>query len=244
MKKRQDMKFVLLQYRKNVDVKKEELESFRKFSKLKKGQIQVINLFDRPVFPLEKLKNYDGVFFGGTSETSVFKKDQKLETSINAIHFLIKHKIPTFASCFGFQLAVVAFGGEVLHQQENFEMGTYPIYHVTPSTKDPLISCIDDPFYGVSVHKQKVVNLPKPFIGLARTKECWHVIKVKDAPFWGFQFHPEVDHKILSERLTKYAHLYTRDKDHLNEILSVIHPTDDANSLCKLFVDKLILNKL
>ena len=240
-KVRKNLRFLLLQYRTNADVKLEEAESFCRFAKIATKQLKVLNLFDRPTFPLNELLLYDGVFLGGTSETSVFKDSQLLKTSKNAVKFLIEKKHPTFASCFGFQIAIAAFDGEIIHQEEDFEMGTYKIFQQKEAKTDVLLSQIPNPFYGVSVHKQKVEKLPKQFLGLARTKDCWHVVKATDAPFWGFQFHPEVDHNVLSERLTRYCHLYTRDAAHLAEILSQVHPTDYANSLCELFVDKVVL---
>ena len=47
---RQDLKILLLQIRDDTNVRKEELESFAKYSQLDVSQIDVLNVFDTPKF--------------------------------------------------------------------------------------------------------------------------------------------------------------------------------------------------
>ena len=39
----------------------------------------------------------------------------------------IARDFPVFASCFGFQLAVLAMGGDIVRDERDFEMGSLPI---------------------------------------------------------------------------------------------------------------------
>ena len=45
---RKDLKILLLQIRDDANVRKEELESFAKYSELDVAQIDVLNVFDTP----------------------------------------------------------------------------------------------------------------------------------------------------------------------------------------------------
>ncbi len=60
-------------------------------------------------------------------------------------------------------------------------------------------------------------------------------------PFWGFQFHPEVDRQRLVERLKIYQSAYTDGAEHLNDVLSSAVETPDSNALVRKFVDRVLL---
>ena len=238
---RANLKFLLLQYRRDSGVKKEEKESFARFAEIKTGQIKVHNFFREKNFAMKEIKSYDAVFIGGSSDVSVFDDYDFLPPSQEIIRFLIENRVPTFASCFGFQLALRAFGAEIVQSKEDFEMGTYPIFRTEAGKEDPLLENLSDSFYGVSVHKQKVTELPRDFIGLGRTKDCWHIVKHRAAPFWAFQFHPEIDDRVLRQRLTLYQDQYTAGPEHLAKILENIKDTTVANKLCRIFIDKIVI---
>lgn len=241
MKKRNKIKLILLQYRDNKKVRQEEIQSFLKFCDIASNQIKVLNTFDTPNFKSNAFKGYDGVLIGGASETSVFSEDLCIKCGKELIVRAIEDKIPTFASCFGFQLAISAFNGEIITQEIGFEMGSVLISLEEKAKDDPLVYDLPDPFYGISVHKQKAIKAPKNFISLAKTDQCLHIIKSVGSPFWGFQFHPEVDANTLKQRLTLYKRSYTKNDEELRAVLSNIHDTFYANDLCKKFIDRILL---
>ncbi len=243
MKERKDLKVLLLQIRENQKVMQEELESFASYGQLELNQIQSHNVFTTPVFDKSILQHIDLLFVGGASEASVLEpiKYPFVDSIKKLMNDSLELNIPVFASCFGFQAAVLAFGGEILRDKENFEMGTYPISLTKEALTDPVYKNTSDGFYAVSVHQEKAIQLPANCELLAYTSECCHSFKVKEKPFWAFQFHPELDKKCLTQRLGIYRDKYTEDKDHFDQIIKSIRETTESNNLVSNFVDHFCL---
>lgn len=237
------LNLLLLQIRENETVRVEEHESFADYAGVDKSQITVLNVFDRPRFESDVIDGYDGLFIGGASEASVLEPEKYgfISSCVDLIHKVIDKKIPTFASCFGFQLAVIALGGEVIRDTENFEMGTLPISLTDLAKNDPIFTGTKSDFRAVSVHQEKTVELPDRCELLAYTENCLHSFKVIDTPFWTFQFHPELDKARLVERLSVYKEKYTEDADQFNKILDEIKETPESNALVKSFVQNVLL---
>ncbi len=243
MRERGTLRVLLLQIRDGAQVRREELESFALYSGLSLRQIDVLNVFDTPQVPVDAFEGYDAVFVGGASEANVLQPEQYpfVTSCIHLLTACIGQNIPVFASCFGFQLAVLALGGEIKHRETGFEMGTLPISVSLAATDDPLFSHLHDPFYAVSVHKQYADQLPSGCQVLAYTQQCIHAFRVLDKPFWAFQFHPEVDRRVLVERLTYYQHNYTEGERHLKQVLDAAVETPVSNALLARFVDRVLL---
>ncbi|PIE43233.1 MAG: aminotransferase [Gammaproteobacteria bacterium] len=236
-------KILLLQIRDQEQVRREEFESFVRYSGLQKDQFDVLNVFDRPFFGPDVLEGYDALFVGGASEANVLMPDKYpfVESAERLLLSCVRQNIPVFASCFGFQLAVLALGGEIEHQEEGFEMGTLPIELADSAAHDPLFHDTPNHFMAVSVHQQKATKLPEQCQLLAFTSQCVHVFKVINKPFWAFQFHPEVDRACLVERLTFYREKYTSSIAHLDKVLSTVSETPESNELVRKFVDRVLL---
>jgi GMP synthase (glutamine-hydrolysing) len=238
------LKVLLLQIRENEVVRREEHESFADYAGLDKSQVDIHNVFDHPTFDPDVVSGYDALFIGGASEASVLEPETYtfLSSCIDLIHHVIDKKIPTFASCFGFQLAVIALGGEVFRDTENFEMGTLPISLADAAQSDPVYSNISNNFKAVSVHQESTRDLPEGCVTLAFTEMCLHSFKVIEAPFWAFQFHPELDKPRLSQRLEIYKEKYTEDKEHFENIIASLEETPESNRLVQNFVQSVLLD--
>ncbi|WP_415899935.1 type 1 glutamine amidotransferase [Neptuniibacter sp. QD48_11] len=245
VKSRNQLKLLLLQIRDEDQVRREELESFAEYCGLNIEQFDVLNVFDTPTFPDTAADNYDALLVGGASEANVLFPD--IYPFVDQCQQLIlrcaETDKPVFASCFGFQLAVLALGGEILHREKDFEMGTIPISLDHSVWQDPIFRDTPDNFYAVSVHKQYANELPKNCVSLAYTEQCIHAFRVKDKPFWAFQFHPEVGKRILVERLTFYKDKYTDGDDHLDQVLATAKETPQSNALLTKFVDRILLDQ-
>ncbi|MCP4598327.1 type 1 glutamine amidotransferase [Neptuniibacter sp.] len=244
-KSRDQLKLLLLQIRDGHQVRQEELESFAEYCELKIEQIDVLNVFDTPDFPDTAADQYDALLVGGASEANVLLPETYpfVEQCQQLILRCAQTDKPVFASCFGFQLAVLALGGEILHREKDFEMGTVPISLEYSVWQDPIFRDTPDNFYAVSVHKQYASSLPKDCISLAYTEQCIHAFRLKDKPFWAFQFHPEVDKRILVERLTFYKEKYTDGDGHLDEVLSSAQETPQSNALMGKFVQRVVIDQ-
>lgn len=244
-KTRSELKLLLLQIRDGEQVRQEELESFAEYCGVSLQQIDVLNVFDTPSFSPAAADNYDALLVGGASEANVLQPEVYpfvIDSQALIAHCAEINK-PVFASCFGFQLAVLALGGEVLHRDQNFEMGTVPISLTYAVWDDPIFRDTPDNFYAVSVHRQYASEVPDCCTVLAYTEQCIHAFSLKGKPFWAFQFHPEVDKRILVERLTFYKAHYTDGDDHLDQVLESAQETPQSNALMGKFVQRILLDQ-
>ena len=238
-KERNELKFKLLQIREDAAVRMEEVKSFCRYADIQKRQLDVHNVFDHPHFKVNILDGFDGLFIGGASEASVLEPENYpfLDDCFQLVRDCIELEIPVFASCFGFQLTILALGGEIVRSKDNFEMGTLPISLEKEAEKDPIYKGIRNPFYAVSVHQESAHSLPANCHSLAYTDFCMHGIKVDAKPFWAFQFHPELDRSTLTSRLGVYKEKYTRNGGHFQEIINGLVDTPEANKLVRNFVE-------
>jgi len=243
-KERHDLRVLMLQIRKEEQVRQEELSSFARYSKLSIEQFDVLNVFDTEHFHPDVVEKYDGVFVGGASGTSVLEPERFsfLQDCFNLLLHCIDINKPVFASCYGFQMAVIALGGEIIRDEELFEMGT-PLISLSDASKDdPLFCDVPNPFPAVSVHHEKALELPRNCELLASTDICVHAFRVGSKPFWACQFHPEVDKDIITERLAVYKHIYTNGDEHFREVIDSVVDTPESNALLEKFVTRILLS--
>ena len=240
---RKDLKILLLQIRDNHNVRIEEHKSFANFSKLGLHQIEILNVFDTPSFKTNLLDSFDALYVGGASEASVLEPEKYpfINNCIELLGYAAEISKPTFASCFGFQLAVLAFGGVILNKDKDYEMGTVKISLTNKAKSDLVYQGIEDRFPAVSVHRQYASTIPEPLEALAFTEQCIHSFKYKNKPLWAFQFHPEVDRNTLVKRLTIFSRHYTDNAEHLKEVLDSAVETPESNILLGNFVERVLL---
>ena len=237
-----NLRVLLMQIRDSAQVREEELASFVAYSGLRADQFDVLNVFDTPEFTGDVLEGYDCLFVGGASEASVLEPEHYpfVRDSIALMQYCLAGDVPVFASCFGFQLAVLALGGRIVRDAADYEMGTPPIRLTGAGRSDTLFHDTPSPFRAVSVHKERAPALPASCKLLAETDACPHAFRVEDRRFWAFQFHPEVDRATLVERLTHYKDKYTDGDDHLQDVLDTAAETPESNELVHKFVQRVL----
>ena len=128
-RQRSDLRILLLQIRGDQQVRLEEHQSFAQQAGLDLEQIHILNVFDTPRFPPGAAADYDALFVGGASEASVLEPEiyQFVPFGCELLWHARNASQPVFASCFGFQLAVIAFGGRIVRDESDFEMGNRSI---------------------------------------------------------------------------------------------------------------------
>lgn len=142
------------------------------------------------------IEQYDGIAWTGCSLT-IFDDDPRVEKQIHIAQAAYEKGIPSFGSCWGVQMAVVAAGGEVRANPRGREMGiarkilltqegrAHPLYFGKPSVFDAYISHVDE-----------VTHLPPGAMHLASndfTRVQAVAVTHKQGSFWGLQYHPEYD---------------------------------------------------
>ena len=234
------LRILLIQIRGDQESSQEEYDEFVRFSGLQSAQIDVLNVYQQSDFSSTLVDNYDALFVGGSSDASVLEPDRypSVYGCCRLLRYCYDRDIPVFASCFGFQLAVIEFGGRVILDKPNMEMGTYEILLSDNAKTDPLFRDYPDRFWAISGHKERADRLPNNAILLAYSDLCpFHAFRLKDKPFYAFQFHPEVDPPDLKTRITRYQHRYFEHTDALDRVFETQQSTDLSNGLVKRFID-------
>lgn len=245
VKRRSHLSILLLQIRDDAVTCQEELAEFVRYSQLDATQFSVLNTFETPEFEPGCIESYDALFVGGSSDASVTQPNRYpfVEPTKQLLVHCVKERIPVFASCFGFQAAVEALGGQVVVDKDAMEMGTYSLQLTPAAATDALLYDVPNRFWAVSGHQERAVSMPVDSILLAFSDRCpYHAFKMANAPFYGFQFHPEVDPQDLTARITRYQARYLDSTDALSEILRTLQvETPVANRLIAKFVDRILL---
>ncbi len=239
---RNRLKILLVQIREHPEVIIEEQESFARFGEFSTDQLKILNVFKTPHFGEEWLSGIDAVFVGGASEASMLEPEKYpcVDSIKSFLNICLEKEIPTFSSCFGFQAALMALGGSLVKDMEDFEMGTYPMKMTEAALNDPIYKNIPNEFYAVSVHQERAHSIPEGCELLAYTDFCTHSFRAKGKPFWAFQFHPELDKPTLDERLSAYQEVYTENSEHLANVIASLEDVSDSNRLVKNFIDYLV----
>ncbi|MCB0329962.1 MAG: hypothetical protein KDD70_09870 [Bdellovibrionales bacterium] len=241
-------KYLLLQYREEAEVAKEEIETFARQAEIDVCQLDAWNYLGKEASHAAALHfdKYVGVFIGGASTISVREHDSReaLQLGVQDSKILVQEGIPTFASCFGFQLAALALECEVVHCPEEQENCSLAIHLTEEGLHDELLTKLQrtpgEVMVGhmITVHREGITSLPAGCVRLAQATYWEQIFRVEGKPFWAFQGHPEVDEQALRERLWIYREKYDlHTKEQFDEILSQYEPVHEANKLLAYFCE-------
>ncbi len=242
-KDRSDLKILLIQVRQDVITRTEEYAEFVRYSGLRADQFILWDVFQQPYFPGD-LADYDALFIGGSSDASVLKPIEYpfVLTIQDLIRQSLDQALPVFASCFGFQLAVAALGGQIIIDEAQQELGTYALQLTSAAHEDRLFHDVPDPFWVCVGHRERAVTLPDNFLVLGSTALCpYQAFTIPGRPFYGFQFHPEIDRNDLAARLRRYGNRYLAPTADLEQIIAQLQETPGANALIRKFIDRVVL---
>ncbi len=136
--------------------------------------------------PFEKIEDADAlVLSGGAPRVGL---QDKLG---NCDEYLAKAGIPILGICAGHQYMARFFGGEC-SEAKTPEYGKVEIEVIE---KDALFRQLPKKFIAWENHNDEVSKLPDDFILLASSQNCRvQAMRHKNKPFFGVQFHPEVEH--------------------------------------------------
>jgi GMP synthase (glutamine-hydrolysing) len=181
-----------------------------------------------------KIKGYDAVFFGGSGAYSVLDDVQWIRDGIATLLTVAELRIPTWASCFGFQGLAVALGGTVVRDDAHAEMGSTWIRLTAAGKADPLLSGLAEGFWAQEGHHDRVVGVPKGVTLVAEgdfvTEQAF---RIDGAPFWASQFHPELTVASTIERFKFYQKHYVADEG-MEELLHKLETGPETPALSTL----------
>jgi len=209
-------RILLLQARtQNDPMLLQELACFVSQSQLPEASFQPWNLCEAPP-RLAQLKGVDAIMVGGSGDFYVSKGDlPHFEALLDFLRELVATRLPTFASCFGFQCLVKALGGSIVHAPEQTEVGSYELQLTPAGRSDELLGTLPERFLAQEGHKDQADRLPEGFLNLAGSPlSSLQAFRVPGAPIWATQFHPELTG---AENLARYQHYLEGYAGHLSE---------------------------
>jgi len=140
-----------------------------------------------PNTPMEEIRAYNPkaiVLSGGPASVYV---DGAPTCNPEILHM----GIPVLGICYGLQAACHALGSTI-NRADHREFGSAHL-HITDDGR--FLKGIPEQTTVWMSHGDQVEDLAEHFITLGSTPTCPHaVVKHKELPFWGTQFHPEVTH--------------------------------------------------
>ena len=124
-----------------------------------------------------------------------------LEGSLgNTDELLEKASFPVLGICAGHQYMARFFGGQV-KPAEKPEFGKVEL---TIIKKDVFFEGVAEKSIVWESHNDEVIKIPKDFELLASSENCSiQAMRHKNKPFYGLQFHPEVEHTEYGEKIFK-----------------------------------------
>lgn len=124
-----------------------------------------------------------------------------LDSSLgNCAEYLEKATFPILGICAGHQFMARYFGGEV----KPSKIPEFGKVELTMLQDDVLFTGVPKKTIAWESHNDEVTVLPKEFIWLAESDTCKiQAMKHTKKPFFGLQFHPEVEHTEYGEQIFK-----------------------------------------
>lgn len=128
---------------------------------------------------------FDLLILSGSSLFPIEFNREKLEAEIQLIQ---KSKLPIIGICYGCELITVAFGGTLKDRGDNTQEKTS--IEITVLKEDPIFLGHKN-FFAYDAHRWIVDQVPTVIEILAISVHGPEVIRHKERPIYGFQFHPE-----------------------------------------------------
>lgn len=243
MKPIEDIQILLIQIRLELSMIGPERNSFIELSPLSQDQWHTLDVFRNPDFDPSILDKYDAFMIGGLSDDhsdSIQLPENFspwIDNLYNLMAYAIKIKKPGMLSCGGFMLASEMLGSEIVIDPAQQELGVYSLSLTSYALKDPLFKGFPTSFKAVSGHIKTTNTLPQNCYLLASSERCAiHGFKVKKAPFYAFQFHPEIKCEDLKIRVELYKEKYFDSEVTYQKFIALMANTEIANSLVSRFI--------
>lgn len=105
--------------------------------------------------------------------------------------YLEKADFPILGICVGLQYIILHYGGRA----GVAEIPEYGKTEIVIDKEDDLFQGLPKRFQVWESHNDEIKEVPKCFEVLAHSNNCqYQAVKYKKKPFYGVQFHPEVEH--------------------------------------------------
>ena len=142
------------------------------------------------------LEGYDGlVVLGGPMSVNDAHRLPHLTIEMKLIEEAMNKKLPVLGICLGAQLIAKTLGASVYRNPEK-EIGWYDISPTDAAENDPLLAAFDQTEKIFQWHGE-TFEMPKTSLHLAFSSLCANQAFRYDVNVYGFQFHLEVDERMI-----------------------------------------------
>lgn len=207
------MKALILQMRGAEDSSREvEQQEYLVYTGLDQDQVDFIDLYEKPDVDPTLVLQYDVLFVGGISRdlpTELTWPEERfpfIHRLNRLLQLAIEHQVPSLLSCGGFVIAAALLGTPLYYRLENFEIGVFRLQKTQAAEQDVLLAEVADHLPMVVGHVKYCKTVP-PNAELLLYTDSYaeqmpvHAFKLKNAPFYAFQGHPEISCADLAGRV-------------------------------------------
>jgi len=201
------------------------------------------------------IKEYAGILWPGCNLTVYHFDDPRVIAQLDTAKLAYELGVPSFGTCWGIQVAVVAAGGEVGLHPKGREMGIGRKIALTGAgAQHPMYAGKPRVFDGFVSHDDEVKKLPEGAVVLAGNDFCGiqaAEIKSKKGTFWGLQYHPEYDlHEMArlivarEDKLVKQGCFSGHDElvQYVNQLEALAEEPDSKHLRWQLGIDDNLLS--
>lgn len=238
----QAVKILLVHARQDQIMKLHEISCFETSGRLRDDQVTSHDLLEQPL-DASLLTRHDGVIIGGSGDFSVFDDVPHFETLLELVQEARRRGLPVLGASWGGEFLARAFGGEVVRDAENREVGTIYVTKDKLADADPLFWDLPEHFAAQSGHNWRIAQLPPGAIRLAYSYQCpIQAFTFPKSGIYGLQFHPELSKEDLVMRLRHYRENYASDAAQVNRIIANLRDTPDAAELVGRWIDRVVID--
>ncbi len=242
-KTRDNLKLILVQVRKDQQMKLHEITCFETSGGLSDELVRSHDLLEKPL-DLADLGLYDGILIGGSGDYSVLDDVPNIKSLSEFVWEAKTRNLPVLGSCWGAQFLAKTFGGQVIHDRAHKEVGSIRVTKTEAAQDDPLFADMPATFWAQAGHSDRVAVQPAGAVLLASSAACpVQAFTFPQSGMYGIQFHPELGKDDLVLRLQYYKENYISDADSVDVIISNLKDTAQAASLVSKWVDRIVLGK-
>jgi GMP synthase (glutamine-hydrolysing) len=233
------LRVLLVQARATSDMERQEQQCFLERCHLSAPQLASVNVIRDPVSD-DLLDGVHALLVGGAGEYSAMNNYPWMPVLLDLIRAARERRLPTFGSCWGHQVIARAFGGTVVHDSEQAELGCLPVRLTDAGQRDTLFSRFPPRFKANMGHHDRVVELPPDAVELARNDQPHQAFRMAGLPIYGTQFHSELDAQRERERLLVYREYYRADMPDEGEFEAVLNSLAETTEVDHLLHDFLM----
>ena len=229
---------VLLQVRDHDGARRHEHDCVAQRLDRPLDSITTINAVAHPEVSYDDVKGADLVIVGGAGSHSAIDDDPFTGSLMEIMRRVVDDRRPFFGSCYGHQLLARALGGDVVHDPEHEEIGTFDVTLNEAGIADPLFEGAETTFPVQLGHHDRVDALPPEAIILGASERCAvQVLRIGDRPVYGTQFHGEMNTQDMRDRLDVYGDEYFSSEEDRQRFLTDLRETPFVAELLRRFVE-------